>query len=285
MTQTPLPDPSPQGGTEESTKVEEPKSIHAVLFDYGHTLIHFDERPHANLVSAYEKINRLLAERLERDVPAADILIEKISKAVDAEIQRDYEAGRPEEVEIAAIYDTALRALGLELEPELIEQVMEMEQHGWLESVHVGPDVFSTLKALRRVHLRLGIVSNAAYRPKLMVQQLTALGLRPYFDGVTFSSEVGLRKPHPEIYANALKKVGANPAQTLFVGDRVREDVEGPKKLGMRAVLLREWRQEDDPGVADFVIQRIAELVPIVERLRAGAAVGDSGRPLADSYN
>ncbi|TMD41339.1 MAG: hypothetical protein E6I88_07905, partial [Chloroflexi bacterium] len=68
------------------------------------------------------------------------------------------------------------------------------------------------------------------------------------------------------------------PSAALFVGDRVREDVEGPKRLGMRAVLTREWRQEDDPGVADFVIERLGELSPIVARLR-------SGRPTPDTYN
>jgi putative hydrolase of the HAD superfamily len=250
--------------------------IDTVLFDYGHTLIYFDERPHSGLVDAYEGINRLLADTLERDVPAAHVLIERVSKAVDAEIQRDYAAGRAEEVEIAAIYDTALRGVGLELEPELIERVMELEQEGWLNSVHVGPDVITTLDALRGYGQRLGIVSNAAYLPRLMKGQLAALGLAQYFDAVTFSSEVGLRKPHPEIYLDALKKLGADPARTLFVGDRVREDVQGPQALGMRAVLTREWRQEDDPGVADFVIQRLGELPAIVGRLVPRARKADT---------
>jgi putative hydrolase of the HAD superfamily len=250
--------------------------LEAVLFDYGHTLIYFDERPHAQLVEAYEKINHLLAQTLQRSVPAAQILIEKVSKAVDDEIQRDYAAGRPEEVEIAGIYDTALRGLGLELQPELIERIMEMEQEGWLNSVHVGPDVVSTLGYLKGLGLRLAIVSNAAYLSRLMIGQLTALGLRHYFDGVTFSSEVGLRKPHPEIYADALKKVQVEATNALFVGDRVREDIQGPQQLGMRAVLTREWRQEDDPGIADFVIQRLGELTPIVDQLRAGTPVGDT---------
>src|SRR5260370_36717997 len=107
-----------------------------------------------------------------------------------------------------------------------------------------------------------------------MRQQLSALGLADYFEAVTFSSEVGVRKPHPEIYADALKKLGADPSRTLFVGDRVLEDVQGPKSLGMRAVLTREWRQEDDPGTADFVIQRLGELPAIGSRLvpRARAA-------------
>lgn len=250
--------------------------IDTVLFDYGHTLIFFDERPHSALISAYEKVNRLLADTLEREVPAAHVLIEKVSKTVDDEIQRDYAAGRPEEVEIGAIYDTALRGVGLTVEPALIERVMELEQEGWLNSVHVGPDVIPTLEALRGHGLRLGVVSNAAYLPRLMREQMTALGLSAYFGALTFSSEVGVRKPYPAIYADALRKLGAVPSRTLFVGDRVREDVEGPKALGMRAVLTREWRQEDDPGVADFVIQRLGELPSIVNRLVPGNAGADT---------
>jgi len=105
-----------------------------------------------------------------------------------------------------------------------------------------------------------------------MKQQLAALGLADFFDAVSFSSEVGVRKPHPAIYADALRKLGADPSRTLFVGDRVREDVQGPQAQGMRAVLTREWRQEDDPGVADFVIQRLGELPAIVERMGPGRA-------------
>jgi putative hydrolase of the HAD superfamily len=252
--------------------------IEAVLLDYGHTLIYFDERPHSALLGAYENVNRLLAETLERDVPAAQVMIEKVSQAVDAEIQRDYAAGRAEEVEIAAIYDTALRGIGLELEPALIERVMELEQEGWLNSVHVGPDVVATLDELQRRGLRLGIVSNAAYLPRLMKEQLAFLDLAKYFSGVTFSSEIGVRKPHPAIYQDALAKVGIEASRTLFVGDRVREDVQGPKALGMRAVLTREWRQEDGAGAADFVIERLGELPTVLSRL----ATGPQG---ADTYN
>jgi putative hydrolase of the HAD superfamily len=250
--------------------------IDAVLFDYGHTLIHFDERPHSELLGAYEKVNQLLAATLEREVPAAQVMIERVSQVVDDEIQRDYAAGRPEEVEIAALYDAALKGLGLELDPDLIERVMELEQEGWLNSVHVGPDVVETLGTLRGRGLHLGLVSNAAYRPRLMTQQLAALGLRPFFDGVTFSSEVGVRKPHPAIYLDALRKVGVEAERALFVGDRVREDVLGPQRLGMRAVLTREWRQEDDPGAADAVVQRLGELPAVVERLAAGPQAADT---------
>ena len=263
MSQTPSPALSTRGRE---------NGLEAVLFDYGLTLIYFDEQPHARLVDAYEQINHLLARTLERDVPAADVLIDSISKTVDAELQRQYEAGRPEEVEIGAIYDAALRRLGMELAPDVIEQIMTLEQHGWLNSIHLGPDVVPTLTALRQLGLRLGLVSNAAYRPHLMLEQLENVALSPYFDAVTFSSAIGLRKPHPRIYEETLSKLGAEARMALFVGDRVREDVEGPKRLGMRAVLLREWRQEPDAGGADFVIDRLGELLPIVRRLGVNAS-------------
>jgi putative hydrolase of the HAD superfamily len=248
--------------------------LQAVLFDYGHTLIHFDERPHEKLEAAYHQINRLLRETLEKEVPEAKVLIREVSMAVDAEIQRDYESGREEEVEIGSIYEQRLRSLGLTPDAEVIEQVMEMEQSGWIGSVHVGPEVVQTLEQLKRAGMRMGIVSNAAYLPRLMKDQLKALGLADYFDGVSFSSEVGFRKPNRKIYQDALQKVGVDASASLFVGDRLKEDVRGPKSLGMRAVLIREWRQEEDPdGVADYTIERIGDLWPIVNELRSGASL------------
>jgi hypothetical protein len=41
-------------------------------------------------------------------------------------------------------------------------------------------------------------------------------------------------------------------------------------------VLTREWRQEDDPGVADFVIPRLGELPAIVGRLLPGPRAADT---------
>ena len=247
--------------------------LRAVLFDYGHTLIYFDERPHSRLVEAYERINHLLRETVAAEVPQAEDLVRSVSMEVDAEIQRDYQSGRPEEVEIARLYDASLRRIGLELQPEVIEQVMELEQAGWLASVHVGPEVVPTLQRLRDAGLRVGVVSNAAYRPRLMRGQMEALGLLPYLDATTFSSEIGWRKPHLAIYEAALRKLGIPGEAALFVGDRLKEDVRGPQQLGMRGALLREWRQEDDPdGVADYTLGRIGELWPIVEDILAGMA-------------
>src|SRR2546423_14465800 len=86
--------------------------------------------------------------------------------------------------------------------------------------------------------IKRGICSNAPFPPEMMRRQLASNGLGAAVDAVVFSSEVGRRKPAPEMYQAALAAIGTGPARTLFVGDRVREDYEGPRSLGMRAVVL-----------------------------------------------
>jgi putative hydrolase of the HAD superfamily len=56
-------------------------------------------------------------------------------------------------------------------------------------------------------------------------------------EAVLFSSQSGRRKPAPEIYLEALEAVGVKAERALFVGDRVREDHDGPRAVGMRAVI------------------------------------------------
>ncbi|MCC7103832.1 MAG: HAD family hydrolase, partial [Chloroflexi bacterium] len=83
------------------------------------------------------------------------------------------------------------------------------------------------------------------------------------------SSEVGVRKPHPRIYLSAVDRLGLRPEACLFVGDRVREDIEGPRSLGIRGVLTREFRQEDvGVGRPVGVIERFADLPRLLDRLR-----------------
>ena len=75
------------------------------------------------------------------------------------------------------------------------------------------------------------------------------------------------RKPHPRIYQAALTRLGVPAAGAVFVGDRLKEDVRGPKEVGMRAVLTRQFRQEDPRDAAmppDAVIASLGELPAVL---------------------
>ncbi len=237
--------------------------VAAVLFDYGDTLVTYSRAAaEPPLRQAYATIRVRLQSALGVELPAADWLLERISAQVDRGIARDYESGTLQEVDIAATYAACFAAIGLTVPPDLLDWVMETEQRAWFDAVVTGPSVRGTLHRLRAAGLRLGVVSNAAYLPRLMRRQLGHVELLSYLAGTSWSSEVGRRKPDPAIYHDALGKLRVEPEETLFVGDRVREDILGPQAVGMRAVLTHEFRQEPDPQhAADRVIVRLDALM------------------------
>ena len=243
------------------------RRVTTVLFDYGHTLMDF-ARPEDLLLEAYHRINQRLEEELEAEVPAAADLLVSVSQRVDDEIGRSYTGGAEQEVDIALLYEEALSALGMHLRPQTVQWVVEHEQAAWLSGIAASPHAVPVLEELRRRGLRLGIVSNAAFPPQSMRNQLESLGLSPYFQATVYSSEIGVRKPNRAIYLECLNRLGgADGGQVIFVGDRLREDVMGPRKVGFDAVLTHEFRREDPArwGMTVPVIQTLDELLPLIE--------------------
>jgi putative hydrolase of the HAD superfamily len=78
---------------------------------------------------------------------------------------------------------------------------------------------------------------------------------------LVISSEIGHRKPHPEFYRNACKRLGLPAAQVLWVGDDAENDVRGPQRAGLRAVLVdrRDASARDFPTISD--LQTLAEVL------------------------
>ncbi len=59
------------------------------------------------------------------------------------------------------------------------------------------------------------------------------------FDATVISGDVGLHKPQPEIYRLACERLGAQPADCVFVDD-LRENINGAEAVGMTGLLHRE---------------------------------------------
>lgn len=95
------------------------------------------------------------------------------------------------------------------------------------------------LDSLQDWGLRLALICNTGRTSGRMLRVvLDRLGLAAPLKVVTFSDEVGLRKPHPEIFHRTLAALGVAPAQAAHVGDDVTTDVAGARGVGMRAIHL-----------------------------------------------
>jgi len=235
-----------------------------VLFDYGHTLVDL-QRPQTQLLEAYHEINVRLEAELEREIPRAAELLVSVSEQVDRMIGHSYNQGSEQEVDIAQLYRDALGTIGITCPPDTLDWVMDQEQAAWFSGVLPSPHAVPVLETLKSASVTMAIVSNAAYSPRSMRNQLRFLDLFDFFDATIYSSELGVRKPNAAIYEEALRLTAAVRARTLFIGDRVREDVRGPRSCGITAVMTHEFRQEQPgPGVEVEVLPDLASLPALV---------------------
>jgi putative hydrolase of the HAD superfamily len=102
----------------------------------------------------------------------------------------------------------------------------------WRMFADVGPAIV----ALREAGLNLIIASNFDSRLRTVVRGLPDLVAEEA--RLVISSEIGLRKPHPDFYRAACERLGLPPDRVLCVGDDVENDVLGPGRAGLRAILV-----------------------------------------------
>lgn len=96
-------------------------------------------------------------------------------------------------------------------------------------------DVKPIFRRLRAEGLKIGLISNT-HRSLAAFQ--AHFDLDDFVAAAVSSSEHGYMKPHPSIFLAALSLAGVAPSEAVMVGDSVRQDIEGARRVGMRAVLL-----------------------------------------------
>ena len=235
--------------------------LRAVLFDYGHTLVDFFRTEEA-LYAAYEQIRGRIEAVGYMEMPEVLDIIERVARGVDRIVQASYEDRRLEEIDLLQIFGESLESIGFTLPADLVEHIVAIDHSAFSNSLAVKPGTIATLEGLRADGYALGIVSNAHFLPKLMREDLDRLGLAPYFGSMTFSSEVGWRKPDARIFKHVLDELGVPGAEAAFVGDRLVDDIAGAQGVGMRGILTQEFRREvptEDPG-PDAIIESLDEL-------------------------
>ncbi len=232
--------------------------VEGVIFDYGRTLVTF-EYPTAELLRVMDEFRPRIESALGVPAPQADTILHDVLLPLE-----EYVASMSEdEVDYMDVYRQTWHRAGLELPDDLLHEILDAEQRCWDRSVRVDPEAAPLLRWLADRGLKRAICSNAPFPGEMMRRQLEHNGLDVLVDAAVFSSELGRRKPAPEMYAAALDAIGAAAPNALFVGDRVREDYEGPRDLGMRAVILTAHADEP-PGDGVPTIASLAAVRELV---------------------
>jgi HAD superfamily hydrolase (TIGR01509 family) len=99
---------------------------------------------------------------------------------------------------------------------------------------HILPGTRDALDRIREQHA-IAVISNADGRIEAVLQRC---GICDCFASITDSGNVGYEKPHPAIFAAALREMNADPADSLYVGDVYSVDYVGAQNAGMQAILF-----------------------------------------------
>jgi len=122
------------------------------------------------------------------------------------------------------------------------------------------PNVVELFKALNRKGKTIGIFSDYPARDKLNAMELRANHVVAAGD-----ANVGILKPHPRGLEVLMKAAGTNPAETIFIGDRIDRDGAAAHRAGATA-LIRSARPLD--GWLHFPTYSDALFAPLFDRLQ-----------------
>lgn len=248
-------------------KARNRRAFDVVLFDLGSTLIYFD----ADWGEVLGQSQQYLAETLRAAGHSLDVL--EFTRLFGERIQAYYSERDTEFIEHTTEYilKSTLGALGI---PEMPKE----ELKDYLTKMYAVSEVYwrreedalETLQTLQDQGYRLGIISNAgdAQNVQRLIDQA---GLRQYFEYISISADVGIRKPHPRIFQMAFDHFRVEAGRAVMIGDTLGADVLGARNVSMASVWIT--RRADTPDNRahrdtlrpDAEISTLAELPPLLE--------------------
>jgi len=139
------------------------------------------------------------------------------------------------ELDLASFYtafEEDCRLAGLEIDARLMMLRMS-------EASEPRPIMLEALTRLRAAELRLGALTNNWAHAEDGLESDGTRALRGHFDVFIESSVEGLRKPDPEIYQLACRRLGVAPEEVIFLDD-IGPNLKPARAMGMTTIKVEE---------------------------------------------
>lgn len=125
------------------------------------------------------------------------------------------------------------------------------------------PHIHEMLEELKDNKIALGMITNGY--GQFQMANMKALDIEKYFDVILVSEWEGIKKPNPQIFMNALKKLNVDPSESVFIGDHPENDVKAAQNVGMKGI----WKKDNQWTCveADAIIDDYLELPLMLKKL------------------
>ena len=233
------------------------KKPRGVLFDLGDTVLHVgtvDWIPaDRKLLSYAENETGITPEELQE---AANILNREFEQArISSMIEQD----------IICFYRRLFDTVGINLTISYEEAAQLCWDMAFSQELEEGfADVLDTLD---KHGIKAGILSNTVFFGSQIEGEMEKQGLGGRFSCIISSADYGVRKPHPRIFDIAARKIGLEPCDIWFAGDKPKFDVKGAINAGMYPVWYNKLNLPSDHGYDCLEIKDWHEFIDIMESL------------------
>lgn len=238
--------------------------IRAVIFDWGGTLTPWhDIDLHAQWYAYAEVYDPASAAELAHRLHAAELDRWRIMR----ESQGSASTGA---------LDTIFADLGIDVSSARHLRALANYLDFWAPHTLADEQAEELLVQLRADGYRIGVLSNTLWPRSHHEEVFARDGLLGYLDAAAYTSEMPAAKPHVEAFAAICAMLEVTAAESVFVGDRLWDDVLGSQQAGMRAIWIPHSRlpSEQVPDGSATPDATAHELIDVLGIIRGWSAAG-----------
>ena len=239
--------------------------IRGILFDLGDTLIDFGQVDIDRLFAQGAQLAYDYLRGLNQPLPDFSVFHRRQLRAIRFRWFISRLTGR--EFNSIEVLGRISQKMGQKLTCKQTEELAWLWYEPLSKCAKVEDGIIDVLSGFTSRGLKLAIVSNTFVPGVVLDRHLSQLGLLEYFPVRVYSCDVGYRKPDRRIFYICLDKINLSPQEAMFVGDQIKVDIAGARRVGMISVLKdptgkkRHWRIRPD-----YRITSLKQLPEIVNR-------------------
>lgn len=231
-----------------------------LFFDLDRTLWDFETNSRFALSELYKELK--LGESIDHFLHFHHTYMQ-----INAELWQLYGKGKISKEELRdSRFKKALARHGL-----FDEALAQKMSDGYLElspnQTAIFPGAKETLDFFKQNDYRLHIITNGF--KEVQYRKLSNCGLLDYFDVILCSEEIGVTKPHREIFHEAQRLTSCKSDHAIMIGDDFKADVIGSLNAGWTAIHFdpeRKYKKERNvPRIRELnELPELISLLPIV---------------------
>ncbi len=230
------------------------KTYKHIFFDLDHTLWDFETNSKQALLQIYNEQNLI-----DKGVPVFDNFYNRYVPINDRYWARYHnQIVSKEKLRLGRFYDT-LKEFGISDEA-LAETMAQSYLDLSPKMTGLFADAVDVLKYLQSKYTMHLITNGFAEVQWIKIENS---GLKPFFEHIIVSEEVGTQKPSKEIFEIAMERAKTNAAESIMIGDNYNTDIVGARNAGMDQIFFNPKKNRKREPVT-FEITTLIELKGIL---------------------